>query len=167
MTHDERQPMTLERFEALLDAHGADTADWPEAERAAAQALLDGDARAQRLHEAASALDALLAEPPHAALQPSPTLRARVAEIPIRHPRVAPAGFGWLRDVMALTFAGAVAMALGVYAGATTESEADGDVVADATDVDLDVAPASDEGADDGWQELAELAFAENLGLEP
>lgn len=62
-------------------------------------------------------------------------------------------------------FAGAVAMALGVYAGATAESEGDDDVVADAADVYE--APTIDEGADDGWEELAELAFAENLGLEP
>ena len=53
--------MTPERFEALLHSHGADPRRWPEAERAAAERLLQ-QARPelqQALHDAA-ALDGLL-----------------------------------------------------------------------------------------------------------
>jgi hypothetical protein len=52
--------MNLDRFAALVDAYGSSPARWPEAERAAAQALLATSAEARRLAQEADALDRLL-----------------------------------------------------------------------------------------------------------
>ena len=52
--------MTYERFETLADAYGGDLRRWPEAERAAARALLDSDPRGAALLAEADGLDALL-----------------------------------------------------------------------------------------------------------
>lgn len=53
--------MTIEEFETLLLAHGADPARWPPARRAAAQALLAQDETARALLAEAERLDASLA----------------------------------------------------------------------------------------------------------
>jgi len=65
--------MTPERFHALLDSCGADLQRWPEAERAAARALLASDSAALRAAHAEAAmldrdLDACEIAPPGAAL---------------------------------------------------------------------------------------------------
>lgn len=52
--------MTLERFSNLTEAYGADLRRWPQGERAAAEALLACDARAQLLRDEADVLDGLL-----------------------------------------------------------------------------------------------------------
>jgi hypothetical protein len=68
--------MTLGRFAALADAFGADLRRWPEAERAAAQALTrESDIARARLAEA-DALDAMLDLSRVAA--PSAELRQRI-----------------------------------------------------------------------------------------
>lgn len=61
--------MDRARFEALLDAYGADVGRWPDAERAAAEAFLarDGAMVREALREAGE-IDALLA---HAAAAPT------------------------------------------------------------------------------------------------
>jgi hypothetical protein len=53
--------MTIEEFERLLLAHGADRAHWPEHQRAAAEALLTEDPAAGALLAEAARLDATLA----------------------------------------------------------------------------------------------------------
>jgi len=70
--------MTLERLEHILDAYGADPAHWPDADRAAALALLAQSADARRRRDDAAALDVLLDAVP--AVSPSPALAARVLE---------------------------------------------------------------------------------------
>src|SRR5690242_1404601 len=53
--------MTLDELQTLLDAHGADPAQWPAALRVAALGLIAADAGARATHEAAQRLDAALA----------------------------------------------------------------------------------------------------------
>src|SRR5262245_47824403 len=55
-----RDPMTLARFEELLDAYGGRPERWPDAERDAALALLERSDVARARRDAAGALDALL-----------------------------------------------------------------------------------------------------------
>lgn len=50
-------PMARDRFEAILDAYGADPRRWPDAERAAAQAFAAVDPEAPALLAAAADLD--------------------------------------------------------------------------------------------------------------
>ena len=69
--------MTYERFEYLADAYGGDLRRWPEAERAAARALLDSDPRGAALLAEADGLDALL----DAAPRPTPSHALREAVI--------------------------------------------------------------------------------------
>ncbi|MCE9523401.1 MAG: hypothetical protein K8S25_13340 [Alphaproteobacteria bacterium] len=52
--------MTNERFEALLDAYGADPRHWPDAERDAALVFAKSSAAAQRRLEEAAVLDRLI-----------------------------------------------------------------------------------------------------------
>ena len=54
--------MTLDQFLERLDAKGPALADWPEAERRAAETLLAVSSQAREALEAARSLDALLAE---------------------------------------------------------------------------------------------------------
>ena len=58
----------VQRFEALLDRHGADQADWPAALREQAVKLLESSDDAQRLYDEArlldEALDTILVETP-------------------------------------------------------------------------------------------------------
>lgn len=76
MKHDTAQTLDRARFEVLLDAYGADPERWPEAERAAALALLQRDPDARAMRAQAARIDALLglAEP----VEPSPALVARI-----------------------------------------------------------------------------------------
>jgi hypothetical protein len=78
--------MTLDRFAVLLEAYGADPARWPDAERAAACALLDRSSEARARRDAAAALDALLDRA--AAVEPSSTLAARILAQAPRRPKV-------------------------------------------------------------------------------
>ncbi len=75
--------MKLNQFQSLLDARGPDVDRWPEADRLAAEALLEGSeaaraalAEARALHEALSALPR---EPA------SPLLRSAILDIPEIH----------------------------------------------------------------------------------
>lgn len=58
----------LQRFEALLDRHGAEQADWPAALREQALKLLESSEEARRLYDEArlldDTLDAILVEAP-------------------------------------------------------------------------------------------------------
>lgn len=53
--------MTIDEFERLLLAHGADSAGWPAGARAAAEALLVRDPAARALLEESERLDATIA----------------------------------------------------------------------------------------------------------
>ena len=68
--------MNLDRFSDLTDAYGADLKRWPQAARAAAEALLATDARARLLRDEADVLDGLLDAAPRPVV--SADLRARV-----------------------------------------------------------------------------------------
>ena len=63
--------MTLERFEALVAAYGADVARWPAEERLAAHDFAKDAPEAQRLLEEAAALDTLLAAVPTPVASPA------------------------------------------------------------------------------------------------
>jgi len=52
--------MSLERLKAIIDAYGAQTARWPEAERETALACLAANPQAQAWLEAARALDGMM-----------------------------------------------------------------------------------------------------------
>ena len=84
--------MGLERFERLVEAYGADPRRWPEAERAAAEAFLAGNAEARARMAAAAELDRLLALAP--AIEPSDLLRQRVLRAAPTRSTIGP--FGWL-----------------------------------------------------------------------
>lgn len=58
--------MSLDRFETLANAYGSNLRRWPQAERAAARALLDTDAGARRILVQARVLDGLLDAVPRA-----------------------------------------------------------------------------------------------------
>lgn len=139
-------PMDLTRWAELLDAYGADLERMPHAERARARALLGSDARAAELHARAAQLDSLLDAVP--AFEPKPSLRARVAELPLRHPHATRAGFWPWPGVWRLVAAGALAGMLGVLGGSLT----------------TDDSSASD---DEGWDELASVAFVAGIEGEP
>lgn len=94
MTQPPNTAATLERLAQLLDAYGGEPARWPEQERAAALQLIAASPEAAALHRAALELDGALdlSVVPDAA---SSALRARVLEIPIKHPFAAKSGWGW------------------------------------------------------------------------
>ena len=61
MATNNSEPMTAERFAAILAAHGGSPSRWPQAERAAAEQFLASSPDAQRLQSEALALDRALA----------------------------------------------------------------------------------------------------------
>lgn len=158
--------MTLARFSALLDAYGGEPSRWPESERAAAEAFLRSDAEARRLCADAAKLDGLLAfEDAASAVEASAALRARVAEIPIRHAHAAKRPGGWFfQHAFSAALVGALVAALGVLAGAVSGEPEDGSTQADAAQTEPDAAA---QGEDDGWDDLTAIAFAEDLAQEP
>ena len=100
MAEDKRQSdsgeaavMSLDRLAMILEAYGARSDRWPEAEKAAALALLAGSKEARRLQGEAAILDAALGvlKPP----APSEALTRRLADVP---------EVGAKRDVVALPF---------------------------------------------------------------
>ena len=102
--------MNLNDFQDRLDALGADLDNWPEAERAKAQRLLEGSDAGRRALAGARALEGRLA----AAMAPSAApaaLRAAVLRVPRRHPRL-PVRRGWEWGA-GLAWGGSVAAALG------------------------------------------------------
>ena len=75
--------MNLNRFQALIDAYGADAERWPFGERDAAEALLEESGAARAILSEARTLDALLADAPPTVV--SPLLKNRVLDIPDEH----------------------------------------------------------------------------------
>lgn len=72
--------MNLIRFQALIDAYGADAERWPLGERDSAESLLETSGAARAIISEARTLDALLADAPPVAV--SPALKNRVLDIP-------------------------------------------------------------------------------------
>jgi len=95
-----------------------------------------------------------------APIEPSAALRRVVAEIPLRHPRRESAverGFGLPAYVMSFGLLAALAiLSIGAWVGSQA------DVLSDVAVID-----DGDAGqADDAWEELAVLAFADELDEE-
>ena len=85
----DQSAMTLEGFQGLIDAYGADPRRWPESRREAGEAFLAVSAEARSLHAEALALDQLigrLPEPPGARLS---ALSARIIECALAEKPVA------------------------------------------------------------------------------
>jgi hypothetical protein len=82
MADTEQPELSIERFQALVEAYGGDLERFPQRERAGARELLRRDAAAQRLVQAARAFDLVLEE---ARLDVSPALLERLSAIPRQH----------------------------------------------------------------------------------
>ena len=131
--------MTLARFAELLDAYGARLAQWPAAERAAAERFAQTDAEAQRLLASDAALDAWLET--YAVDEVSPRLMARVLEVPALAQRKQ-RRFGFR-----LAWAVAFSCLVGLASGALTAPDASAD--------------------DDEWAELTEVSFYSDVDADP
>jgi hypothetical protein len=118
-----QEPMTMERFRAIVEAYGASPAHWPADERAHAQAFLALHAEARALVNQEAMLDRLLDAVP--AALPSAALRERL--LPRRLPRP---GAAWPLRIFAALWpdasspwpAGVLAAstALGIFIGVAT-----------------------------------------------
>lgn len=108
MTDQPKTAVNLQRLAQLLDAYGGEPARWPEQERAAALQLIAANPEAAAMKRSALELDGVLDLDvlPDVA---SNALRARVLEIPIRHPREErderASGWDWKRNWMFGLFA--------------------------------------------------------------
>lgn len=127
---DTREPeLSMERFEALVEAYGADLERFPKLERAGARALVVRSSEARRMLEAARALDQLLASArADLPLAPSARLRAQLASIPDRHPAASArerASVLPFRTRTRAWLAAAAALALGVLSSRATEDVSD------------------------------------------
>jgi hypothetical protein len=135
--------LELSRFAALLDAYGGESEHWPEAERAAALALLERESEARVLLDAALALDSTL----DLAVQPEAPahLRARVLEIPIRKPQSQ--GEPWLKRWFGWRLAAAalVPCLIGFCSGALLWDN------------------NSSDGGDELWSEVAQVSLPSDI----
>lgn len=175
MTHD--SPLDFARFEALLDVHGADLGRWPEALREPAQALLVHSDRARAAQARARRLSALLDAAPE--VLPSPALMARIAALPIRHPRQSWGARWWpFGSPLAPLFAWSAAALLGLFVGngvldsdllfdghASSELRSDVGEVARPVSTPAEVRTADLAQADE-LGDLADLALGASWGLE-
>jgi len=142
---DIRQPeLSLERFEALVEAYGGDLERFPSAERGRAKALVLRSRDARRMLEAARAFDRLLEEARD--FGPSVELEQALLEIPARHGQAS-------RGLVMLPFrsrklawlAAAASLLLGAFSGRA-----------------LPESTASDDNAVE-QAEIVSLAFADEL----
>jgi len=165
-------PLELDRFEQLLDVHGADLERWPEPLRRGARELLASSSDAQQVWTRAERLAALLDAVPD--VVPSAELSARIAALPVRRPQ------GWAAwwpfgNPVAPLFAWGAAAAFGLFIGSgvlpdldlasdvgsgasiAVQRGAEDSAVGDAASLD---AASNDSGSDeaDDWSEL-ELAL--------
>jgi hypothetical protein len=109
--------MNLERFTAIVEAYGGSPERWPEAERAAAAALMKSSPEAQRLADEAEGLDSLLDLPDTA-----PVTRELQERLLARAPKAGERGaisvrsaFDWSRWIPAAAVA--CSLALGIVTG--------------------------------------------------
>lgn len=149
-------PISEQRFARLLDEHGPEPEDWPLALRAGAARLLAESEPARAQQALARRLFECLGEDPERLEVPA-RLRARIAEIPLRHPRASrPWSWpfrSWYQPALGLAASLAAGLVLGLsWPPAEPESEQRGETL-------LADASAGTQGAHEEWQELAELAF--------
>lgn len=146
MTDHPKTAVTMERLAQLLDAYGGEPARWPAHERDAALQLIAASPEARAMQRVAIELDGTLDQ----AVLPdveSSALRARVLEIPIRHPRELPATrwgvkWNWMLGLFALT-----PCVIGFVSGAVLmDPSADAD--------------------DEAWDELAQVVMPATLSDE-
>ena len=153
-------------FEQLLDAYGSRFDRWPEQLRAPAREWLAKSKAAQLAWERASRLDQVLGAAPD--VEPSASLMARIAAIPITSP--APRATAWwpFGASWAPLLGWSMAALLGLWVGGvSTPMLAALDVPTSSSSSELDQAESEDEGSlAEEWNDLAELAFGAELVLE-
>lgn len=137
--------VTLPEFVDLLDIHGHEMDRWPEAERNAGQLLLAESAEARQALDQARQL-AMMLSGVHAP-EPSAHLRARVLEVPIRHPRETGTSWWPFKTLTRPLLGLAAAAVLGIASGAL-------------------VPPVADELPSTDWDEMSNLALGAHLDLE-
>jgi hypothetical protein len=133
MTGNETERDALARFEALLDAYGAEPRRWPADRRAASESLLARSPEAQALHAAARRLDGLLDA---AAVEPAPA--HLIGRVLAAAPKPAAARGGWIAGLFKPAAGIALAAVLGLGLGGVISpfGAANGDV-ADAESITL------------------------------
>jgi hypothetical protein len=156
------KPLDLERFKELLAAYGGRPERFPEREREAAVALLEGSEVARGLLVAESALDEVFAVAPAPEL--SSSLARKLAELPIRHPQAERRSrFAGLFTALGWAAAAAVGVIWGAHSEAL-DSAKSGNTAETSTSSAASEAPL-DEGADED-AELVELALGAVTQLE-
>jgi len=134
---NDTQNMTLDRFEALLEAHGCDLVRWQADEAAAARQLLAHSALARSALQEAESLSQLLDAAPKGDVHAALTARvlagmpdgeaASPLNVASKVLRVLWPQFGWLRPASLV----AASLAAGLYVGATATTTAASDQQAD------------------------------------
>jgi hypothetical protein len=125
----------LVRFQAMLEAYGAEPARWPAKERAEALSLLADSAEAATLREEAAALDSLLDLAPAPA--PARLAAGAVAQRISRQPQETIAPYRHLSNMLWVRAAGlAAAAVIGFVVGATQMADL-GDPTASTASIDV------------------------------
>jgi hypothetical protein len=144
--------LELSTFQGLLEVHGSAVEGWPEELRRPAQELIESSEPARAAWSEARRLDALLGALPDVA--PSAQLIARIASLPLRHPRTARS---WWPFAPLLAWGGAAVLGLVVGSVAVPDLPA------------FQPEPAAEAGQGDqgdDWSELSELAMGADFALE-
>lgn len=151
--------LSLDRYKTLLAAYGARLELWPEAERAAAEALLASSEEARSLAAAEAGFDALFAG--HGAPEISPALSRKLGELPVVHPQ--PRKLWPFRRVWLPAVAWAAAALFGIAIGSLApdpdggQDSASADATFEATQPSTTSAAA--EPADDEEDQFFEMAL--------
>jgi hypothetical protein len=112
------KPLSLEQFRRLVESYGSNPSRWPDAERPAALALLEGSAEARSLSKSEAALDDLFARCD--ALELPSELERRLNEVPLRAARKS----RWsVRALWAPALGWAAAAVCGVWLGTAFPEE--------------------------------------------
>lgn len=145
-------------FERLLDVYGARLERWPEELRVAARDWMERSEPARLAWERASRLDEMLDAAPE--VEPSASLVARIAAIPITAP--APrAGAAWpLGAAWASLLGWGAAAVLGIWVGGVAAP------MFEPVEDSISEEVASDETMFDEWSELSELVLGDALAGE-
>lgn len=132
MTGNDTEREALARFEALLDAYGAEPRRWPTDRRAAAEALLARSPEAQALHAAAARLDGLIDA---AKIEPAPA--HLIGRVLAAAPTAAAPRASWLATLFKPALGLAFAAVLGLALGGVISPFGNGSEVADAETMTL------------------------------
>ncbi len=127
MSDTEQPELSIERFQALVEAYGGDIERFPQRERAGARELLRRDEAAKKLVQAARAFDSVLEE---ARLDVTPSLMERLSSIPREYTQAAPvARLLPFRSTRTTWLAAAAAVLLGLLGGEYVSYEDGANVV--------------------------------------